>query len=65
MKFATVLENMEQVCGSTIKDAEKETLANWLDNALKFAGIGNLTDEQLSVFSRAMRNAYWRGQENR
>ena len=65
MEFAKVFENIEEVCGSTIEDADKKALADWLANSLHFAGIENLTDEQLSVFSRGMRNAYWRGQENR
>lgn len=65
MQFAKVLENMKMVCGSTIEDRDKKALADWLANSLQFAGIENLTDEQLSVFSRGMRNAYYRGQENR
>ena len=65
MKFTKILENMEKVCGSTIENKDKKALADWLANSLAFAGIENLTDEQLSVFSRGMRNAYYRGQENR
>lgn len=65
MQFAQILKNMEQVCGSTIENKDKKALADWLANSLQFAGIENLTDEQLSVFSRGMRNAYYRGQENR
>lgn len=65
MKFAKVFENIEVVCGSTIENKDKIALADWLANSLQFAGIENLTDEQLSVFSRGMRNAYYLGQENR
>lgn len=65
MKFEKILAAIEENCADTIPNKDKINLTCWLDNALAFAGIENLTDEQLAVFSRAMRNAYWRGQENR
>ena len=65
MEFDKILATIEENCADTIPNKDKINLTRWLDNAFKFAGIENLTDEQLAVFSRGMRNAYWRGQENR
>ena len=64
MEFANIILIMEQNCAHTIPNKDKKSLADWLNNAFKFAGIENLTDEQIGVFSRAMRNAYYAGQEN-
>ena len=56
---------MKNNCGETVPGGDIIELADWLDNAFVFAGINNLTDEQIGVFARAMRNAYYLGQENK
>lgn len=65
MEFANIIAIMEQNCGNTVPDVDKIELTDWLDNALRFARIDELTNEQIGVFARAMRNAYYLGQENK
>lgn len=65
MEFANVIFIMKNNCGETVPGGDIIELADWLDNAFVFADIENLTDEQIGVFARAMRNAYYLGQENK